>query len=175
MNECLKRGRKSPLFLKKMLDRKFILELIDERIAELDNGLYVVELSISSSNVINVELDKIKGGVSVNDCVSVSRNIEHNLDREKQDFELHVSSAGLDKPIRHVNQYSKNVGRSFKVVMNDGEKYEGELMKLTDTGIIIKQISLQKSVEKRRKIQVEEILELPFTEIKESKIVISFK
>lgn len=175
MNECLKRGRKSPLFLKKMLDRKFILELIEERIAELDNGLYVVELSISSSNVINVELDKIKGGVSVNDCVSVSRNIEHNLDREKQDFELHVSSAGLDKPIRHVNQYSKNVGRSFKVVMNDGEKYEGELMKLTDTGIVIKQISLQKSVEKRRKIQVEEILELPFTEIKESKIVISFK
>lgn len=175
VNECLKRGRKSPLFLKKMLDRKFILELIDERIAELDNGLYVVELSISSSNVINVELDKIKGGVSVNDCVSVSRNIEHNLDREKQDFELHVSSAGLDKPIRHVNQYSKNVGRSFKVVMNDGEKYEGELMKLTDTGIVIKQISLQKSVEKRRKIQVEEILELPFTEIKESKIVISFK
>ena len=175
MNECLKRGRKSPLFLKKMLDRKFILELIDERIAELDNGLYVVELSISSSNVINVELDKIKGGVSVNDCVSVSRNIEHNLYREKQDFELHVSSAGLDKPIRHVNQYSKNVGRSFKVVMNDGEKYEGELMKLTDTGIVIKQISLQKSVEKRRKIQVEEILELPFTEIKESKIVISFK
>ncbi len=175
MNECSERGRKSPLFLKKMLDRKYILELIDERIAELDNGLYVVELNISSSNVIHVELDKIKGGVSVNDCVSVSRNIEHNLDREKQDFELHVSSAGLDKPIRHVNQYSKNIGRSFKVIMNDGEKYEGELMKLTETGIVVKQISLQKSVEKRRKIQVEEILELPFSDIKESKIVISFK
>ncbi|MFZ9611883.1 MAG: ribosome assembly cofactor RimP [Crocinitomicaceae bacterium] len=158
-----------------MLDRKYILELIDERIAELDNGLYVVELNISASNVIHVELDKIKGGVSVNDCVSVSRNIEHNLDREKQDFELHVSSAGLDKPIRHINQYSKNIGRSFKVVMNDGEKYEGELMKLTETGIVVKQISLQKSVEKRRKIQVEEILELPFSDIKESKIVISFK
>lgn len=175
MNECSERGRKSPLFLKKMLDRKYILQLIDERIAELDNGLYVVELNISASNVIHVELDKIKGGVSVNDCVSVSRNIEHNLDREKQDFELHVSSAGLDKPIRHINQYSKNIGRSFKVVMNDGEKYEGELMKLTETGIVVKQISLQKSVEKRRKIQVEEILELPFSDIKESKIVISFK
>lgn len=175
MNECSERGRKSPLFLKKMLDRKYILELIDERIAELDNGLYVVELNISATNVIHVELDKIKGGVSVNDCVSVSRNIEHNLDREKQDFELHVSSAGLDKPIRHINQYSKNIGRSFKVVMNDGEKYEGELMKLTETGIVVKQISLQKSVEKRRKIQVEEILELPFSDIKESKIVISFK
>jgi ribosome maturation factor RimP len=88
---------------------------------------------------------------------------------------LHVSSAGLDKPIRHINQYSKNIGRSFKVVMNNGEKYEGELMKLGEASIVIKQISLQKSEEKRRRIQVEEILELPLTEIKESKIVISFK
>ncbi len=175
MNECSERGRKSPLLLQQMLDKKLILELIDERIAELDNGLYVVELTISSSNVINVELDKIKGGVSVNDCVSVSRNIEHNLDREKQDFELHVSSAGLDKPIRHINQYSKNIGRSFKVVMKSGDKYEGELMKVTDASIVVKQISMQSSEEKKRKIQVEEILELPLTEIKESKIVISFK
>jgi hypothetical protein len=59
--------------------------------------------------------------------------------------------------------------------MNNGEKYEGELMKLGDASIVIKQISLQKSEEKRRRIQVEEILELPLTEIKESKIVISFK
>ena len=59
--------------------------------------------------------------------------------------------------------------------MNSGDKYEGELMKLTDLSIVIKQISLQKSEEKRRRIQVEEILELPLTEIKESKIVISFK
>jgi len=59
--------------------------------------------------------------------------------------------------------------------MNNGEKYEGELMKLGEASIVIKQISLQKSEEKRRRIQVEEILELPLTEIKESKIVISFK
>ena len=59
--------------------------------------------------------------------------------------------------------------------MNNGEKHEGELMKLGEASIVIKQISLQKSEEKRRRIQVEEILELPLTEIKESKIVISFK
>ena len=97
-----------------MLEKKLIQELIDERIAELDNGLYVVDLRISPTNVIHVELDKLKGGVSVSDCMSVSRNIEHNLDREQADFELHVSSAGLDKPIRHINQFAKNVGRSSK-------------------------------------------------------------
>jgi len=92
-----------------MIDRKEIERLVEERIQELDNGLYVVEMTISSTNVIRIEIDKINGGVTVSDCVSVSRNVEHNLDREKADFELHVSSAGLDKPFRHINQYIKNV------------------------------------------------------------------
>jgi ribosome maturation factor RimP len=98
-----------------MIDRKEIERLVEERIQELDNGLYVVEMTISSTNVIRIEIDKINGGVTVADCVSVSRNVEHNLDREKADFELHVSSAGLDKPFRHINQYIKNVGRTINV------------------------------------------------------------
>ena len=73
-----------------MIKKDLITKLIDERIAELNNGLYVVELTISPSNVIRVELDKVSGGVTVTDCMSVSRNVEHNLDREEQDFELHV-------------------------------------------------------------------------------------
>lgn len=94
-----------------MLDKKIIKNLAEERINELNNGIYIVELTVSASNVIHVEIDKLKGGVSVEDCMSVSRNIEHNLDREKEDFELHVSSAGLDKPLRHINQYAKNIGQ----------------------------------------------------------------
>jgi ribosome maturation factor RimP len=90
-----------------MIDRKEIERLVEERIQELDNGLYVVEMTISSTNVIRIEIDKINGGVTVADCVSVSRNVEHKLDREKADFEFHVSSAGLDKPFRHINQYIK--------------------------------------------------------------------
>ena len=102
-----------------MIDRKQIEHLVEERIQELDNGLYVVEMTISSTNVIRIEIDKINGGVTVADCVSVSRNVEHNLDREKADFELHVSSAGLDKPFRHINQYIKNVGRTINVQTKD--------------------------------------------------------
>ena len=57
---------------------------------ELDNGLFLVSLSTTPSNDIRVEIDKHEGGVSVDDCVSVSRNIEHNLDREKEDFNIVV-------------------------------------------------------------------------------------
>jgi ribosome maturation factor RimP len=148
-----------------MLDRKIIEALIDERIAELDNGLYVVDLRISPTNVIHVELDKLKGGVSVNDCVSVSRNIEHNLDREQADFELHVSSAGLDKPIRHINQFAKNVGRSFKVQAESGAQFEAELMKMNDDLLVFKQRHQVRDEVKKKKVWVEDFIELPYNQI----------
>jgi len=158
-----------------MLDKKIIKSLAEERISELNNGLYIVELSVSSNNVIQVEIDKLKGGVSVEDCISVSRNIEHNLDRDKEDFELHVSSAGLDKPLRHINQYAKNIGRVLSIVGLDGKKYEGELMKVIDLGIVLRTVSKQLNEKKKKKIWMENILEYPFNQIKEAKIVVSFK
>lgn len=142
---------------------------------ELNSGLYIVELSVSSNNVIQVEIDKLKGGVSVEDCISVSRNIEHNLDRDKEDFELHVSSPGLDKPLRHVNQYAKNVGRILSVVGIDGKMQEGELVKVIEDGVVLRTMSKKLDEKKKKKIRIEEILEYSFSQIKEAKIVISFK
>ena len=158
-----------------MIDRKEIEGLVDERIQELDNGLYVVEMTISSTNVIRIEIDKINGGVTVADCVSVSRNVEHNLDREKADFELHVSSAGLDKPFRHINQYIKNVGRTINVKTKDGRTIEGEIVKVADEKIILSSEEMQLLEGKKKKEKVEVIYEIMLTEIKEANIVISFK
>jgi ribosome maturation factor RimP len=158
-----------------MIDRKEIERLVEERIQELDNGLYVVEMTISSTNVIRIEIDKINGGVTVSDCVSVSRNVEHNLDREKADFELHVSSAGLDKPFRHINQYIKNVGRTINVKTKDGRTIEGEIVKVADEKIILSTEEMQLLEGKKKKEKVEVIYEIMLTEIKEANIVISFK
>lgn len=158
-----------------MINRKEIEHLVEERIQELDSGLYVVEMNISSSNVIRIEIDKINGGVTVADCVSVSRNVEHNLDREQQDFELHVSSAGLDKPIRHINQYIKNIGRTITVSQKDNKILEGKIMKVSDDRIILSCEEAQLLEGKKRKEKVEVIYEIMLTDIKEANIVISFK
>lgn len=158
-----------------MINKAQVEELINERIAELGNGLFVVELSISSSNVITVELDKHEGGVSVEDCISVSRNIEHNLDREEQDFELNVSSAGLDRPLRVLPQYRKNIGRTIKVVKQDGAKLEGTLVDVSEERIIVENSRKEKIEGKKKKEVIVEQHELPFSNIKETKIVISFK
>ena len=158
-----------------MISKKEVEALIDERIAELDNGLFVVELSISATNVITVELDKHDGSVAVADCMSVSRNVEHNLDREEQDFEITVSSAGLDKPFRVLAQYQKNIGRDVKVKLNDAGKIEGALIEVTEDWIVIENSRKEKIEGKKKKEVIVEQHKLTFDMIKETKIIISFK
>jgi ribosome maturation factor RimP len=158
-----------------MIDRKDIEVLIAERIAELDNGLFVVELTISSANVISIEIDKTEGSVSVKDCMSVSRNVEHNLDREEEDFEITVSSAGLDKPLRVLAQYTKNIGREVKVKLIEGGKLEGELKQVTEEYIVIENSRKEKIEGKKKKELIVEQHTLNFSDIKETKIIISFK
>jgi len=158
-----------------MISKKLVTGLINERIEELDNGLFIVELNISPTNVIKVELDKYEGNVSVDDCIRVSRNVEHNLDREKDDFELSVSSAGLDKGLRVFPQYKKNIGRNVKVKLHEGGSIEGEMIDATEEQIVI-QTSRKERIEGRKK--KETIIEdhvLTMDKIKETKIVISFK
>jgi ribosome maturation factor RimP len=158
-----------------MINKNKVRELVEERMAELDNGLFIVELSISSNNAIRVELDKYEGGVSVEDCIRVSRNVEHNLDREEQDFELHVSSAGLDKGLRVLAQYTKNIGRDVKVKFAESGSIEGELVAATENDITVR-ISRKERIEGRKK--KETIIEdhtVPMEQIKETKIIISFK
>ncbi|MFN5032354.1 MAG: ribosome assembly cofactor RimP [Flavobacteriia bacterium] len=158
-----------------MISKKKVLELADERMNELNSGLFVVDISISASNVIHLELDKSDGNVSINDCMSVSRNIEHNLDRESEDFELHVSSAGLDKPFRVLAQYIKNIGREVKLVTNDGKKHEGLLTAATAEEVTLEKSRMEKIEGKKKKELIVEQLVFPMTQIKETKIVISFK
>ena len=124
-----------------MIAKKEIIRLAQERINELDNGNYLVDVNISSKNAIKVKMDNLHGGVSVKDCVSVSRNIEHNLDRDQEDFELQVSSPGLDQPFMVYQQYLKNVGRNVTVTTFSEEIFSGELIKADLKEISIKELT----------------------------------
>lgn len=158
-----------------MITKELVTKLAEERIRELDNGLFIVDLTISNSKVIRLELDKYEGGVTVNDCVSVSRNVEHNLDRETDDFELHVSSAGLDKPLRVHAQYVKNVGRGLDVKLKSGESTSGTLSDVFEKVITLSRTEKVAVEGKKKKETIEVKEEIPFTDIAEAKIVISFK
>ena len=169
-----KRGRKSPLFFLIMIAKKEIIRLAQERINELDNGNYLVDVNISSKNAINVKMDNLHGGVSVKDCVSVSRNIEHNLDRDQEDFELQVSSPGIDQPFMVHQQYLKNVGRNVTVTTLSEEIISGELIKADQKEISIKEIKTEKNKLTKKKQQVETIHQISMSEVRETKLIISF-
>lgn len=158
-----------------MINKELVRNLAQERIDELDRGLFIVDITISSSMSIHLEIDKTEGYVAIDDCVSVSRNVEHNLDREEEDFELHVSSAGLDKPLRVLPQYLKNIGREVEVVLADGEKLTGKLLGATEESLEIETTRTEIPEGKKKKETVVEAKAFPLAGIKETKIVISFK
>ncbi len=158
-----------------MINKKNIRQLAQDRIDELNKDLFIVDLSISTSNVIHVEIDSEVGNVSIDDCIRVSRNIEHNLDREEQDFELHVSSAGLDKPFRVVQQYIKNVGHEVAVKLNEGGKIQGVLTQADDKSFTLETTRKERIEGRKKKETIIESHTFNYDEVKETKIIISFK
>lgn len=158
-----------------MIEKKVVIELAEERIAELNRGIYIVDLKIGKGNQISLELDCETGSISIEDCISVSRNIEHNLDREEEDFALEVSSAGIDQPFRVLKQYVKNVGKQVSVqTIEHGKKIEGVLKSADENGFVVEVKEKQRLEGKKKKVWVTEAIALTYDEIKETKLVISF-
>jgi len=149
-----------------------IQELISEKLQ--DHNCFVVHLDVKPGNNIQLEIDS-PSGVSIKDCIEFSRQIEHNLDRETEDFELHVSSPGLDKPLRVFQQYQKNIGRELHVVLNNDQIIEGLLKEVNENEILLTFTVVEKIEGKKKKIKTEKEELIPFTNIKESTIIISFK
>ena len=102
-----------------------------------DTGIFLVEVSIDRSNRILVYIDK-EDGVSIEDCVQVSRALEGRLDRDQEDFELEVSSPGLDAPLKVQGQYRKNIGKMVAVQCRDGSRYTGILEGMGEDSIQLK-------------------------------------
>ena len=157
-----------------MISKEKIIKLAQERIQELDNGNYLVEVNISPKNAITVKMDNLNGGVSIKDCVSVSRNIEHNLDREIEDFELQVTSPGLDQPFKVAQQYQKNIGKKISLLTVDNQSVTGELLGFSDNIVKLKEINVVKNKLTKKKETVEEIHLFKIGQIKETKLIISF-
>jgi len=140
-----------------------------------ETELFLVDLRIAPDNGIFVEIDDRVGSVSISDCMKVSRAVEHNLDREETDFKLDVTSPGLDKAFKVHEQYVKNVGRNVNVKLINGKPIEG-LLKAVDEEKITVMTREKRRIEGRKsKEWVEEDHLLTFENIRETKIVISFK
>lgn len=143
------------------------MKLAEEHVAGKE--IFLVDVKVSTGNRITVLANKM-GGITIDECVALSRHIEGNLDRESEDFELQVSSPGLDSPFLVREQYEMNIGKKVEVTPRDGKKIKGILKSLTDKGFEIEVEGREKGIKK-------EPVTLPFTfdEIRTVKVVITFK
>jgi ribosome maturation factor RimP len=149
-----------------------VTKLVEEKMEGTD--MFIVELSVKPGNKIEILVDR-DSGLALEDCLSVSRHVEGNLDREIEDYSLDVSSPGVGKPLKLKRQYVKNVGRTVNVKRTDGTIVEGILVSSDDEKIVVHTRTKEEVEGKKGKKWVERDEEVAFDTISETKIVISFK
>ncbi len=165
------RGLSVPSFYKIMTFKEKVNGLITEALLEKPS-IFLVDLAVSDSFKISVGLDG-DNGVALQDCIDISRAIENNLDREEQDFSLEVASVGVGTPLKMVRQYKKNVGRTLIVTTNT-EKIEAELVEANDVFIILSWKAREPKKVGKGKETVQKEQQIPYTEIKEAVVTVTF-
>ena len=146
-----------------MIEKIKILELINNALEGSDK--FLVNLKITPDNRIFVDIDG-DNGVNIDDCIELSRAIEGQLDRDEEDFELNVGSAGADMPLKLPRQYRRHIGRDLDVTTFDGERIEAELADCDSDGITLRTHATKK--------QPSEEVRMAFADIKAAKVVIKF-
>ena len=151
--------------------REQVEKLVEEAIQE-NPKLFLIDLKISPDNRINVIVDGDEG-VSIKECMRISRNVEHNLDRETTDFSLEVSSPGLTEPIVNNRQYNKNLGKTLKV-KTETDKFEGKLLEINDNGIVLEWKVREPKPIGKGKVTVVKMATLQYDSIKQAKVKLKF-
>lgn len=165
------KGTLVPSFYPYKMNQEKVKELLQEALDE-NPSLFLIDLQILDNNKIKVIVDG-DSGVPLSECVRISRNIEHNLDRDEEDFALEVTSPDISNPLKVKRQYKKNVNRVLKVKTNDDE-FEGVLIEVTEENITLNWKVREPKPVGKGKQTVEKTVTIPFVEIKEAKVKIIF-
>jgi ribosome maturation factor RimP len=148
-----------------MTDGNKIEILVNEFIE--GTGIFLVAVKVSTSNRITILADTMKG-ITIDECVAIHRHLEKNLDRNNEDFELQVSSPGLDMPFGVIEQYYKNEGRRVEVVDNEGGRVTGKIRNVTSGGF-----ELETEVKVKGKTSEIKEISFNFDQVKSTKVILT--
>lgn len=155
-----------------MIDKKAVKEIVEKWLE--DKEYFLVDVEVSSDNCVVVEIDHADG-VWIEDCAELSRFIEENIDREVEDYELEVGSAGLGQPFKVPQQYQNFVGQEVEVLDADGKKVKG-LLKGVDGNDFVVTVNEKVQVEgKKRPVKMDVDHTYQMDKVKYCKYLISFK
>jgi len=157
-----------------MISEKAISDIVHAFLQ--DSGQFLVAVKVTPQNKIMVFVDG-DDGVTIDDCTRLSRHIEAQLDRDTEDFELQVSSVGVGQPLQLTRQYRNNIGRRLAVTDHDAKITKGRLTQVTDEGIALEKDKTAKGKKKKKEPDADTgaVVFIPFEEIKEARVQVSFK
>ena len=155
-----------------MIDRNVVSGIVNEWLE--DKEYFLVDVSVTPDDKIVVEIDHAEG-VWIDDCVELSRFIESKLDREEEDYELEVGSAGIGQPFKVLQQYLIHIGKDVEVLTREGKKLEGVLKDANEETMTVTVMKKVKPEGAKRPKLVEEDVTFKYEEIKYTKYLISFK
>ncbi|MDA3867620.1 MAG: ribosome assembly cofactor RimP [Salinivirgaceae bacterium] len=131
-----------------MLNNESLLEALKDAIE--GTKVFIVEVKLSATNKISITLDH-PDGLPVDECARVSKHIESVFDRDEEDYELQVSSPGIEQAFKVTGQYTKNIGREVRVILRDGTTFEGFLTHVSDNEITVEWTELSKLPGQKKK------------------------
>ena len=155
-----------------MIDKELLKASVEKAIEGTD--LFIVDIKVSPQNEIVVELGS-PGSIDIDTCAAVTRAIEKEFDRDVEDYELEVGSAGLTSPFKVKEQYEKNLGNDIEVLTRDGRKLQGVLTDVTDEGFTFEYPVKYKEPGAKRPTTVMQPETLAFSDAKMVRYLISFK
>ena len=150
---------------------KRVAALVEEKIADRPE-LFLVEVKMLPNNKLIIHVDGDEG-ISIQDCVAISRHVGFHLEEEnaiEQAYNLEVSSPGVGEPLKLIRQYNKNIGRTVSIKLKEGLKKEGKLLAVTENNL-----QIEESVKEKGKKAVAVQTDVPFNDIIETSVLISFK
>jgi ribosome maturation factor RimP len=154
-----------------MIKKQTIIDLIESHFEGTDK--FIVDIKVLAGNKIEVYIDA-PNHIVIADCVALSRFIEENLDREKEDYELQVSSPGATESFKVLPQYKKYIGTKVLVKTTEGTKHEGVLMSANENEFVIEETRREKKTVGKGNHNVTEHITLTYKQTKETKSVLPF-
>jgi len=153
------------------MDVKRVRSLVDEALKE-NESLFLIDLKMAEDNSIRIVVDGDQG-VPLSECIRISRHVEHNLNRDEEDFSLEVTSPSITDPIQDRRQFNKNIGRILQIKTDTGS-FEGKLTEILDDKLVLQWKVREPKPVGKGKITVEKREVFPIENISEAKVKIIF-
>ena len=155
------------------MKKEEIIKAVEAAVAE--RGCFIVDVTVSAANDVEIVLEKEEGIVDWDDCAAIDKVVHEAFDQDAEDYALTVSSAGLDRPFKVFRQYLKAIGSKVDVKFRGGRRLVATLTAATEDTVTLQYTALETVEGKKKKEKVEHEETCALAEINSVSPYIDFK